>query len=91
MSSPVDIQSLLSERGQTHGDFTDHARATQAIKAVFKFELEERAMRGQEPLNDKALESIDMIAHKLGRILAGDYLHADHWNDIAGYARLVVR
>jgi hypothetical protein len=34
---------------------------------------------------------LEMIAHKIGRVLAGDPNHADHWDDIAGYARLVAR
>ena len=34
-------------------------------------------------------ESLDMIAHKIGRILAGDPDFRDHWDDIAGYAKLV--
>lgn len=34
-------------------------------------------------------EALDMIAHKLGRILNGDPDYADSWADIAGYARLV--
>jgi hypothetical protein len=32
-------------------------------------------------------EAIDMICHKLGRILSGDPSHPDHWLDIQGYAR----
>ena len=32
-----------------------------------------------------------MIAHKIGRILAGDPNHIDHWLDIAGYATLVAK
>lgn len=34
-------------------------------------------------------EALDMIAHKIGRILNGDHDYADSWDDIAGYARLV--
>ena len=31
-----------------------------------------------------------MIAHKIGRILAGDPSFQDHWADIAGYATLII-
>lgn len=31
---------------------------------------------------------LEMIAHKVGRILAGNPHFEDHWADIAGYARL---
>lgn len=34
-------------------------------------------------------EALDMICHKLGRIIAGDASFKDHWVDIAGYATLV--
>jgi hypothetical protein len=35
------------------------------------------------------VEALEMIAHKIGRILSGDPNHQDHWDDIAGYAKLV--
>ena len=35
-------------------------------------------------------ESIHMILVKLSRILYGKHDHVDHWDDIAGYATLVV-
>lgn len=34
-------------------------------------------------------ESLDMIMHKVSRILAGDVNYADNWHDIAGYAKVV--
>ena len=34
-------------------------------------------------------ESLDMIVHKIARILNGDPNHVDSWHDIAGYATLV--
>jgi hypothetical protein len=40
-------------------------------------------------LDDDMQESLDMIAHQIGRIIAGDPGFADHWADIAGYAQLV--
>jgi len=36
-------------------------------------------------------EALDMTAHKIGRILAGDPDHKDHWDDIAGYTTLVAK
>ena len=42
-------------------------------------------------LSPSQAESLDMIAHKIGRILAGDPFVKDHWADIAGYAELVAR
>jgi len=83
MTTPT--EQLLAERGQTHGDFSTHARVTQAIKNV---------LFGDDGVDlskftEVHMEAIDMIAHKLGRIAAGNPNFKDHWDDIAGYARLV--
>lgn len=74
---------LLNERGKTHGNYTDHARITQNLKR----ELE--AEHGWSNLNDCQREALHMIVHKIGRIIAGNSHFRDHWDDIAGYARLV--
>jgi hypothetical protein len=34
-------------------------------------------------------EALEMIAHKIARIINGDPNYADSWVDIAGYAKLV--
>jgi hypothetical protein len=100
------MSALLQERRATHGEFTDHARIVQRLKAL----VEEEALRcgkvdpgtatttfgplSVEYADDAALdmviaESLDMILHKIGRIVAGDAAFKDHWVDIAGYATLV--
>jgi hypothetical protein len=78
-----DITALLAERGSTHGEFTEHARATQSILRVLMAE------RRWEGLSDIQREALHMFAHKMGRIVTGNPDHLDHWDDIAGYARLV--
>lgn len=35
------------------------------------------------------IECLEMIAHKVGRILNGDPHYHDSWLDVAGYATLV--
>lgn len=80
-------EDILNEREKTHGDYSDHARITQGIKtALFVDECD-----GHERLNDMQREALEMIAHKMGRIIAGDPNHKDHWVDIAGYATLISR
>lgn len=79
----ADVAQLLSERGKTHGDYTDHARITQDLKDVL------RASPSYSRMYPTERESIDMICHKLGRIAAGDPHFHDHWLDISGYAKLV--
>jgi len=83
--------ALLAERGKTHGRFVDHARYTQQIKRIVQAAERERSERQQPSLTQPQLEALQMIAHKMGRILAGDANVVDHWDDIAGYARLVSR
>ena len=37
-------------------------------------------------------EALDMIAHKIGRVLSGSDPHdRQHWEDIAGYAHAAMR
>lgn len=77
------IQEILKEREKTHGDFSAHAIITQAIKSCYKI------TNSYDSLNSPQREALDMIAHKVGRILAGNPNTKDHWDDIAGYATLV--
>lgn len=84
-SSPAD---LTQERGKTHGNFSDHARITRRLKHVMVEEQVLRHRRGQPPLNYQQCEALDMIAHKIGRIIAGEAGFQDHWDDIAGYAHI---
>jgi len=81
-------EALVTERGKTHGRFEDHAQCTQKLKAVLVEESFNRNRRGQPPLTDMQAESLEMILHKIGRIVAGDASYADHWDDIAGYAKI---
>jgi hypothetical protein len=76
------IDQTLTERGSRYGVFTVHAKITQDIK---------RAMaQGNWPkLADDQRECLEMLAHKIGRILNGDPDYHDSWHDIVGYAKLV--
>lgn len=88
---PVDaVKALLGERGKTHGDYTRHAAVTQDLKRCIHFWLNKRGEDGQPDLSDEAKETLDMIAHKIGRVIAGQWDHPDHWRDISGYASLVI-
>jgi hypothetical protein len=76
-------ESLLEQRAKTHGSYDIHANVTQEIKKLF------RHNSSHDKFSDIQRESLDMIAHKLGRIIAGDPDFRDHWQDISGYAMLV--
>lgn len=77
------IEDILAERGKTHGDFTDNARVMQALKRIVHAEV------GWDKLTDVQREALHMILHKVGRIISGNPNTHDHWDDIAGYAKLV--
>ena len=79
------IDATLEERGGRYGLFSGHARITWNIKRA----MAESPNWGK--LTDAQHEALEMIAHKIGRILNGDPDYADSWNDIAGYATLVQR
>ena len=81
-----DINVLLAERGKTHGDYEIHAAITQDLKRIITHHVGDLDRR----LDDVMQETLDMIAHKIGRIIAGNPAEPDHWRDIAGYAQLVV-
>jgi hypothetical protein len=42
-----------------------------------------------QELDADQIEALEMICHKIARVLNGDPNHHDHWHDIAGYATLV--
>lgn len=76
---------LLEERAKTHGSFIVHAQTTQSLKRVIRTQ---RKYAAQCEMSDEHREAIDMILHKIGRIMAGNADFNDHWDDIAGYAKL---
>lgn len=79
-----DIRATLDERARTHGDYSEHAAVTQMLKQIM------RAAPKWGELKYHEQETLEMAAHKVGRILTGDPHFHDHWHDIAGYATLSV-
>ncbi len=80
-----DNQTLLTERGRTHGEFRRVAAIAQALKEV---------LRRQPEWATKTViqrESLDCIATKCARIMSGDADFQDHHDDIDGYAALAGR
>ena len=83
LSPPTSTNNLISERAKTHGDYEQQTFVTQQLKQVM------RRNSNHDKFSDIQRESLEMIALKIGRILAGDPDFRDHWDDIAGYAKLV--
>lgn len=86
----MDINETLKERGSRYGDFKTHADITQALKRVMRGEDMTCETNWNTLSNDKQ-EALEMIAHKIARIINGDPSYAESWRDIAGYAQLVVK
>ena len=78
------IDVLITERGIRYGKFKDGAEIMQELKTVM------REVDGWHNLTPSQREALDMIQHKIGRILNGDPTYDDSWKDIAGYATLIV-
>lgn len=78
----ADVKKVLSQRGAVYGPFNGHAYIAQKLKDVMK---EGTHWRDLKPYHKEALE---MIQHKVARILNGDPNYDDNWVDIAGYATL---
>lgn len=82
----MDVNQTLSDRGKSYGEFIHHAEITQTLK-----EQAYAAANARGNTLDKIhKEALDMIFHKIGRIVNGDPNVIDSWHDIAGYAQLVV-
>ena len=79
------VKALLDERGKNYGTFEALSKIVQSLKGVIYKELGSRS----KALADDQIEALDMICHKIARIINGDPNHLDSWQDIAGYARLV--
>ena len=81
----TDITATLEERGNRYGKFTNQPEIILFRAMVISGYA---AARGCV-LADDQQEALDIICHKIGRIINGDPDYADSWIDIAGYALLV--
>jgi hypothetical protein len=78
------MDDLLEQRRQTHGNFTDVASVAQATKDIW------RAGAGWKTLSPVQREGLEMIAHKIARIICGNPNHLDHYIDVVGYAQRII-
>lgn len=77
-------EALIAERGARYGKFKDGAEIMQELKHVM------HEVDGWSDLSPSQKEALDMIQHKVGRILNGDPNYDDNCKDVAGYATLIV-
>ena len=85
--SIVSLKETLEARGKHYegpGGYRDTAGFAQEIKRLFRASPNWTMRR----LSYAQMESLDMIANKLSRLLNGNPNHTDTWHDIAGYSTL---
>lgn len=80
------VNDTLTERGSRYGKFRNNAETAQALKDVVRSHL---FNYDDKDLDSDQMEALDMICHKIARIINGDPDYVDNWVDIAGYATLV--
>jgi hypothetical protein len=81
----TNVNEMLEGRQARYGSFQGHAEISQVLKQV----IHSAAKARNKELEHDQLEALDMIAHKIARVINGDPNYADNWIDIAGYATLV--
>jgi len=79
------VDETLDERAKEYGKFEDGAALMQGMKRL----ITAHAHKHGKTFTDDQWESLEMIVHKIGRIVNGNPDKVDHWVDIAGYAKLV--
>ena len=81
------VIEAIKERDERYGrtPFLNRARISQELKRTV------RTHEHQNRLSIVEREALDMILHKIARIVGGEKNREDSWLDIAGYAELVLR
>ena len=79
------VDEVLDQRAVDYGKFKDGAALMQGIKRL----MAEHAQKHGKTFADDQWEALEMIVHKIGRIVNGNPDKVDHWTDIAGYAKLI--
>lgn len=78
------MSELLNKRGENYGKFSGQASISQGLKDAAKNGVQ------YDSLKPFQKESVEMILHKIARIVNGNPNYIDSWRDIIGYAQLVV-
>ena len=78
------IEEVLNQRQSTYGSFTKNAEVSQMLK----YFMTQGTNYKQMPVAHR--EALEMIVHKIARIVNGDPYYIDNWIDICGYSQLVI-
>ena len=78
------LATVLSERGSRYGSLMSNATISQGLKEIL------HSSSNWEAMPPDMKEALDMIVHKISRIVEGDFNYDDSWIDISGYSTLIV-
>jgi len=87
----------IPNRDRQHGGMKAVGEISQEIKATMREGVnwhgtDRHFSAGWQRLTPGEREALDMIAHKIARILSGSNPHdPEHWTDLAGYAHAAMR
>lgn len=77
---------IIPNRDHQHGGVESVGEISQRIKSAM------RLGKNWNDLSPGRQESLDMIAHKIARILSGNDPHdSEHWIDLIGYGHAAMR
>ena len=79
----AEIKDILIARASSHGQFDVFSSVAQNIKDAVQ------ASPNWDDLCPVYKEGLDMICHKIARIVSGNPYHIDHIVDLQGYAALM--
>lgn len=79
----TDIEAILDARGAQYGDFTLQAEIAQKMKDIARAGVSWQSMPAYQR------EAIEMVLHKISRMVNGNPLNLDTVDDIIGYTKLI--
>ena len=82
MSTP-NVNEMLAGRQARYGTFEGHAKIAQGLKAV------KHDAPNWSKLTDVQKEGLEMVQHKIARMLNGDPKYLDNIVDVVGYSTLI--
>jgi hypothetical protein len=84
-SAPVTVDTILSEREKTHGDYARTMKLALGLALDFENAFMDEVHDSKHV--DVIIATVRMICMKLARIACGNPTFVDHWDDIGGYAK----
>jgi hypothetical protein len=81
----MSIEKTLKQRGSIYGEFADNAETSQILKQTM------RNAKNWDELSYAQQEALEMVQHKISRLLNGNPNYQDNVIDILGYTELMFK